>query len=173
TLARVMGAAAGGRRSRNAPASGDAASEPVSRPAPSGAPVRILVAEDNLVNQKVIVLQLRQLGYEAMVTSTGVEALDALKSRPYELILMDAQMPEMDGIEATRRIRAAERGDGARRPARIIAMTASAMECDRTACLAAGMDDFLPKPVRPFALRAMLERHLTREAGAPVLATAG
>ncbi len=124
----------------------------------------ILVAEDNPVNQKVTVLQLRQLGYTADVVANGTEVMAALARRRYDLILMDAQMPEMDGIEATRRIRQAQASGTLGLPARlpVIAMTASAMEGDRDDCLRAGMDDYLSKPVRPELLREMLRRHLPR-----------
>jgi two-component system, sensor histidine kinase and response regulator len=124
----------------------------------------ILVAEDNPVNQKVTMLQLRKLGYSADVVATGTEVMAALTRRRYDLILMDAQMPEMDGIEATRLIRQAQAEGKLGLPARlpVIAMTASAMECDRVDCLKAGMDDYLSKPVRPEQLREMLERHIPR-----------
>jgi CheY-like chemotaxis protein len=122
----------------------------------------ILVAEDNPVNQKVTLLQLRNLGYTADVVANGRDALHALRAKSYALVLMDAQMPEMDGIEATRRIRAAEKsaepGFAARIP--IVAMTANAMSGDREMCLDAGMDDYLAKPVRPEALREVLARYL-------------
>jgi signal transduction histidine kinase/response regulator of citrate/malate metabolism len=122
----------------------------------------ILVAEDNLVNQKVTRLQLRNFGYAADVVTNGLEALAALRRKPYALVLMDAQMPEMDGIEATRRIRRAQAAGEPGFPPdlRIVAMTANAMSGDRSACLAAGMDDYLAKPVKPDDLRVMLARHL-------------
>ncbi len=122
----------------------------------------ILVAEDNLVNQKVTVLQLRNLGYRADVVVNGREALEALRRRHYPLVLMDAQMPEMDGLEATRRIRAAQAAGEAGFSAdlKIIAMTANAMAGDRETCLACGMDDYLAKPVKPEALREVLARFL-------------
>jgi len=137
----------------------------------------ILVAEDNPVNQKVTVLQLRRLGYDADVVATGTEVMAALRRRHYDLVLMDAQMPEMDGIEATRQIRRAQAAGNLGLPARlpVIAMTASAMECDRADCLEAGMDDFLSKPVRPELLREMLARHIPRPrpAAQPKLAATG
>jgi two-component system, sensor histidine kinase and response regulator len=122
----------------------------------------ILVAEDNVVNQKVTRLLLHNLGYTAEIAANGREAVDALHRRRFALVLMDAQMPVLDGIEATREIRqaqlAGELGENA--GVRIVAMTANAMAGDREACLAAGMDDYLAKPVKPDALRAMLDRHL-------------
>jgi signal transduction histidine kinase/PleD family two-component response regulator len=122
----------------------------------------ILVVEDNPVNQKVALLQLRQLGYTADLATNGLEAIEAIKKRPYLIVLMDAQMPEMDGIEATRRIRQAQAAGDPAFPAvlRIIAMTASVMPSDRTTCLEAGMDDFLSKPIRPDHLGAVLARYL-------------
>ena len=118
---------------------------------------RILLVEDNKVNQKVAVLMLKRLGLEADVANNGTEALAAIASANYRLILMDCQMPEMDGFEATRRIRAQD-GDCARVP--IIAMTANAFAEDREACLAAGMSDYLPKPVREGELRSKMEQWL-------------
>jgi CheY-like chemotaxis protein len=116
-------------------------------------PLQILVAEDNQVNQKVVVRVLNKLGYRPEVAANGVEALEALALRDFDVVLMDMQMPEMDGLEATRRIRARN----GPRPW-IIAMTASAMEEDRRRCLEAGMDDFLSKPVAPLDLAEALER---------------
>jgi two-component system sensor histidine kinase/response regulator len=122
----------------------------------------ILVAEDNLVNQKVTLLQLRNLGYTADVAHNGLEALEALRTKRYSLVLMDAQMPVMDGIEATRRIRQLQAAGEPSIPASlpIIAMTANAMAGDRETYLAAGMDDYLAKPVKSGDLREMLDRYL-------------
>jgi CheY-like chemotaxis protein len=118
-------------------------------------PLRILIAEDNVINQKVALLQLQQLGYAADVVADGEETLAALRRQRYDLILMDVQMPGMDGLEATRRIR--NEWPAAERP-RIIAMTANALREDRETCLAAGMDDFLSKPVLLEDLCAALSR---------------
>jgi CheY-like chemotaxis protein len=109
-------------------------------------PLRILVAEDNPTNQKVASSMLKRLGHHADLVGNGGEALDALKLLPYDLVLMDVQMPEMDGLEASRRFRALERGTGRHLP--IIAMTAHASLADRERCLDAGMDDFITKPVQ-------------------------
>jgi CheY-like chemotaxis protein len=120
---------------------------------------RILLVEDNKVNQKVAVLMLKKLGVEADIANHGAEALAAIASQNYRLILMDCQMPQMDGFEATRRIRAQDSYHAA---VPIIAMTANAFAEDREACLAAGMDDYLSKPVREADLRARLEHWLRR-----------
>jgi signal transduction histidine kinase/CheY-like chemotaxis protein/HPt (histidine-containing phosphotransfer) domain-containing protein len=126
-------------------------------------PLRILVAEDNSVNQRVALLLLERLGYSADVAGNGHEVLDALRRQPYDLILMDLQMPDMDGLEATRRIQAEWPTE--RRP-RILAVTASALVADRNACLAAGMDGFLSKPVLIRELQAAL-----RKVGGPPTST--
>ena len=117
-----------------------------------GRAIKILLAEDNAMNQKLALRLLEKMGLSADLAVNGLEALAAVGRTPYDVILMDVQMPEMDGLEATRKIRAAE---PAHRP-RIIAMTANAMEGDREACLAAGMDDYLSKPIRPDALATAL-----------------
>ncbi len=109
-------------------------------------PLRILIAEDNPVNQKVAAWILERMGYRVDVVGNGVEALVAVDEFDYDLILMDVQMPELDGLEATRRIRELSSKSGRR--AQIVAMTASAMDSDRQATLDAGMDDFVGKPVR-------------------------
>jgi signal transduction histidine kinase/CheY-like chemotaxis protein len=108
-------------------------------------PLRILLVEDNAVNQKLALRLLSQMGYAADVAGNGLEALEAVKRQRYDLVLMDVQMPEMDGLEATRRIVAEVSPE--RRPW-IVAMTANAMEGDREACLAAGMNGYISKPIR-------------------------
>jgi CheY-like chemotaxis protein len=112
-------------------------------------PLRILLAKDNLVNQKLAIRLLEQMGYRADLASNGLEALDSVRRQTYEVVLMDVQMPEMDGLEASRRITRDMPPDD--RP-KIVAMTANAMEGDREMCLAAGMDDYIAKPIRVDAL---------------------
>jgi signal transduction histidine kinase/CheY-like chemotaxis protein len=106
--------------------------------------MRILLAEDNAVNQKVALLLLKRLGYEADLACDGLQVLTALKNKTYDLVLMDVQMPELDGLETTRRIR--QMSELTTQP-HIIAMTANAMEGDRESCLIAGMNDYLSKPI--------------------------
>jgi signal transduction histidine kinase/ActR/RegA family two-component response regulator len=118
---------------------------------PTGA--RLLLVEDNPINQKVALLMLHKLGYQVDVANNGFEALSAVASAHYDLILMDCVMPEMDGFETTRRLRS-DGGHGGEVP--IIAMTANAFADDRKACLAAGMNDFLSKPVRQAELASLL-----------------
>jgi two-component system, sensor histidine kinase and response regulator len=118
-------------------------------------PLRILLAEDNVVNQKVAMLTLARLGYRADIASNGLEVLEALARQPYDVVLMDVQMPELDGLETSRRIHRTIQT--ALRP-RIIAMTANAMQGDRELCLAAGMDDYISKPMRVDELIRALER---------------
>ena len=118
---------------------------------------RLLLVEDNAVNQKVALAMLRRLGHTADVAANGLEALAALAQADYDLVLMDCQMPEMDGFEATLQLRAS---DGRNSTVTIIAMTANAMAGDRERCLAAGMDDYLAKPVQAAALTSLLEKWL-------------
>ncbi len=118
-------------------------------------PLRILVAEDNLVNQKIALLMLERLGYRADLVANGLEAVNVVRQVPYDVVLMDLQMPELDGLDATRQI-LAEHPAG-RRP-RIVALTANAFEDDRLECLAAGMDDHLSKPLQKDKLESALLR---------------
>lgn len=119
--------------------------------------LRILLAEDNIINQKVAVRLLEKAGHRVDAVLNGLEALEALSMAPYDVVLMDIQMPEMNGIEATARIRAGKAGpECANIP--VIAMTAHAMKGDRERFLAAGMTDYIAKPVRPATLSAVLGR---------------
>jgi CheY-like chemotaxis protein/HPt (histidine-containing phosphotransfer) domain-containing protein len=122
-------------------------------------PLRILVAEDNMVNQKLALRLLEQMGYRADVAANGLEAVAAVERQPYDLVFMDLQMPEMDGLEASREI--TRRWPPDRRP-RIVAMTANALQGDRELCLAAGMDDYMSKPIRIEELVAALDRSVPR-----------
>ncbi len=116
-------------------------------------PGRILVAEDNVINREVILEQLRKLGYEGRAVANGVEAVEEAEAGEFDMILMDCQMPVMDGFEATRRIRASKEG-----AIPIVAVTADAMREDRERCLSAGMNDYISKPVEIAALRDVLAR---------------
>jgi signal transduction histidine kinase/CheY-like chemotaxis protein len=118
-------------------------------------PLRVLVAEDNGVNQKVALAMLRHLGYRADLAADGVEAVEAVRRVPYDVVFMDLQMPELDGIDATKQIIAEH--PPSRRP-RIIALTANAFDEDREQCLRAGMDDYLSKPLKADTLEAVLIR---------------
>jgi signal transduction histidine kinase/ActR/RegA family two-component response regulator len=126
-------------------------------------PLAILVAEDNVVNQTIVCAMLSQLGHHCAVVATGREALDTLAREDFDLVLMDLHMPDMDGLEATRALRAGGVRD---RRVPVIALTANAMDGDRETCLAAGMDDYLPKPVTIAALRHAIEGMRERKARA-------
>ena len=119
---------------------------------------RILVVDDSVMNQKLAVLQLQRLGFAADAVSNGLEAVAAWSQRPYAAVLMDCEMPQMDGYEATGEIRKREEGAPRRTP--IVAMTAHVAARDRERCLAAGMDDYLNKPIRPDDLQKLMERIL-------------
>jgi CheY-like chemotaxis protein len=129
----------------------------------------VLVAEDNPVNQRLMVRLLEKRGHRAQVAANGLEAVQALKKERFDLVLMDIQMPEMGGMEATAAIRQNEKGGGWHTP--IIALTASTTMGDRERCLASGMDGYLAKPVRPLELEELLQNHVARrmeEALAPL-----
>jgi CheY-like chemotaxis protein len=130
---------------------------PVTQPAdePKAGPLRILVADDNAVNVKVVTSLLSRLGHPAEVATNGLEVLAAMERHPFDLVFLDIQMPEMDGLEAARRIR--EHGHMRDRPW-LVALTANAMSSDREECLAAGMNDHVPKPIGLKQLAAALER---------------
>jgi signal transduction histidine kinase/DNA-binding response OmpR family regulator/HPt (histidine-containing phosphotransfer) domain-containing protein len=125
-------------------------------------PLRILLAEDNAVNQRLAARLLEKRGHQVEIVGCGGDAVKSVQEQPYDLVLMDVEMPEMDGLEATRRIREIETQSGRRTP--IIAMTAHAMKGDRERCLAAGMDDYVSKPLRP----AELFKTVESQAAAPV-----
>jgi CheY-like chemotaxis protein len=124
-------------------------------------PLRILLVEDHPANQKMTQFMLSKFGYEIHIAASGEQAVEAVLARPYDLVLMDLQMPEMDGLETSRCIRRLV--DRIHQP-RIVAMTANFLESDREACFGAGMNDFLPKPVRPADLKVILE-HSTSALG--------
>ncbi|MBN8247155.1 MAG: response regulator, partial [Verrucomicrobia bacterium] len=132
-------------------------------------PLRVLLAEDNLVNQKVAVNLLRKLGHAPDIVGDGRQVLGAVQRTPYDVVLMDCQMPELDGYETTRQLRrdeaAGEFGD--RAALYIVALTANAMAGDRERCLACGMDDFLTKPLEETQLRAALHRAQQARDGIP------
>ena len=123
-------------------------------------PLRILLAEDNVVNQKLALRLLQQMGYRADLASNGIEAVESVQRQTYDVVLMDVQMPEMDGLDAAREI--CKRFAVHERP-RIVAMTANAMQGDREECLAAGMEDYVTKPIRVDALVAALAQVPSRQ----------
>jgi signal transduction histidine kinase/ActR/RegA family two-component response regulator len=131
-------------------------------------PLSVLVAEDNAVNQMIIEAMLKQLGHRVTLVPNGRQALGALAARSFDLVLMDCNMPEMDGLEATRQLRAGAAGDAAARVT-VIALTANAMDGDRESCLAAGMNAFLAKPVSIAALRQAIDRVRTLDAATAAL----
>jgi CheY-like chemotaxis protein len=123
--------------------------------------LRILLVEDNLINQKVAQKMLKRLGHDADLAVNGREAIHALESQPYQIVFMDIQMPEMDGLETTRIIR--ERWLPTERP-HIVALTAFTLEYGREMCLSAGMDDYISKPLIMEDLRAAIEGCLAHRA---------
>ncbi|MBD5655492.1 MAG: response regulator [Candidatus Eremiobacteraeota bacterium] len=135
----------------------DAGEQPAAPPrASSGASKRILLVEDNPINQHLGMQQLKKLGFDVSAANNGEQALAALAVKPFDIIFMDCQMPTMDGFAATRAIRASEEHTGGH--VTIVAMTANALVEDRRTCLAAGMDDYLSKPVRIDDLETMIQR---------------
>jgi CheY-like chemotaxis protein len=131
---------------------------------------RLLIAEDNIVNQKVALAILKKLGYQADAVSNGKEALAALRKHSYDLVLMDCQMPEMDGYEAAALIREPQSGIR-NHQIPIIALTAHAMKGDRDKCLAGGMNDYISKPVKITMVAEVLEKWLGRRQGEPACPT--
>jgi len=127
--------------------------------------LRVLLVEDNLVNQRLAVRLLEKRGHRVAVAGTGVEALRALEKEYFDLVLMDVQMPEMDGLEATAAIREKEKGTGLHQA--VVALTAHAMKGDREKCLAVGMDGYLTKPIRPQELDQLLEIYVARRMETP------
>ncbi len=125
-------------------------------------PLEVLVVEDNPVNQKVALRFLERLGYRAATATNGLEAISALEQQPFDLIFMDLQMPEMDGFEASRKIR--QVFSKTRQP-KIVALTANALQGDRELCLAAGMDDYVTKPVKIHEIAGVIRKHFARQAG--------
>jgi CheY-like chemotaxis protein/HPt (histidine-containing phosphotransfer) domain-containing protein len=119
--------------------------------------LRILLAEDNAVNRKLAMRLLEKRGHSVAVATNGREALEQMEASSFDLVLMDVQMPEMDGLEATRRLRAGERGSDKRQA--VVAMTALVMKGDRERCIAAGMDGYMSKPIRPQELDEILEKY--------------
>ena len=124
--------------------------------------LRLLLTEDNIVNQRVAVRILEKAGYSVVTANDGREALEALQAQEFDLVLMDVQMPEMDGLEATTAIRLKEKVTGDHIP--IVAMTAHAMKGDETRCLAAGMDGYISKPIRARDLIELVEKHAQENA---------
>jgi CheY-like chemotaxis protein len=123
--------------------------------------LNVLLAEDNEVNQKLATRLLEKRGHRVLVAANGRQALEAISKKHYDLVLMDVQMPEMDGLEATAALRASEKETGCHQP--VIAMTALVMQGDRERCLAAGMDGYLTKPIRPRALDEVLEIYIAQK----------
>ena len=135
-------------------------------PKPAAKPLQILLCDDNSINQKVATRILQQIGYKPDVVGNGLEALDALEKKKYDLVFMDVMMPEMDGLEATREIRKRQKAvasENYKSRIIVIAMTAQAMQGDREKCLAAGMDDYLAKPIRPGDVSGMITKWTASE----------
>jgi len=128
----------------------------------------ILLAEDNLVNQRLAVRLLEKRGHRVVVAENGIRALDALEKSGFDLVFMDVQMPEMDGLTATSTLRNRERETGTGKHQPVIALTAHAMKGDQDRCLAAGMDGYLTKPIRPQELDQILDKYVTHRKEAPI-----
>ena len=141
--------------SPEAPARRPLKASEIARSATAAVPLRILIADDSPVNQKVTLVVLRRMGHSPTAVGNGLEAIQELERSRYDLVLMDGQMPVMDGYEAARQI--CKRWPERERPI-LVALTANAVEGDRELCLQAGMDDYLPKPLRPRELEATLMR---------------
>jgi signal transduction histidine kinase/DNA-binding response OmpR family regulator/uncharacterized membrane protein affecting hemolysin expression len=139
--------------------------------AESSGRLRVLLAEDNAVNQRLAVRLLEKRGHHVAVAGNGREALDALDKEKFDVVFMDVQMPEMDGLEATTIVREKEKNTGLHQP--IIALTAHAMKGDREKCLAAGMDGYLTKPIRPQELEEILDEYVARRSTATAVEIAG
>jgi CheY-like chemotaxis protein len=128
--------------------------------------LNVLVAEDNRINVLLATALLGKMGHTVHTVGNGREALEALAARAFDIVLMDVHMPEMDGLEATRRIREAEKVGRRKSRTPIVALTASTLEGDRQVCNDAGMDDFLAKPLDPQALTAVFDRYILGQSGA-------
>jgi CheY-like chemotaxis protein len=128
-------------------------------------PLKILLVEDNIVNQKVALRFLQRLGYRSDLANNGVEGLAAAEARAYDLVLMDVQMPEMDGFTASREIRRRLPAD---HQPKIVALTANALQGDRELCLEAGMDDYITKPVKLHELSEVIQRQFLNTPGSSV-----
>ena len=126
------------------------------------APLEILLAEDNTVNQMVMMRLLSKRGHKVTVVGNGLQAVKGVRERSYDLVLMDVQMPELDGLQATKQIREMESAEN-RSPVRIVALTAHALKSDRDQCLAVGMDDYLSKPIVPAELDIVLQKSSAAE----------
>jgi CheY-like chemotaxis protein len=124
--------------------------------------LRVLIAEDNLVNQRLVVRLLEKRGHRVVVAANGREALQVLDKESFDLVLMDIQMPEMDGLAATSALRRMEKERNSGRHQSVIALTAHAMKGDYERCMAAGMDGYLSKPIQPQELDEVLEKCLAR-----------
>jgi len=132
------------------------------------AKVELLLADDNKVNRIVATTIITRLGYNVDIAENGLEAIELLKTSPYDLVFMDLQMPKMDGIEATRIIRD-KKSDVIHHNIPVIAMTAHAMKGHREICINAGMDDYITKPIRSEVIKKMLEKWLSTSVGVPNL----